>query len=130
MARTRIDDFSAAAVVQGQHQRHAVVVLGFLERDVHFLKHGLGQMFEAADLGEADVVLHHRGAFGAEVIDVHLHEEGDFGGGAFPVFEAEGIEGEEVGTAVFFAEAGAFGDDSADGFRAFAGARGRVLSHV
>ena len=73
-----VGDFGPAAVVEREHERQAVVVSGFFERDVHFFEHRVGEIFQPADLAEADVVLHHRRPFLLQVLDVHLHEERDF----------------------------------------------------
>src|SRR5205823_312950 len=43
----------------------------------------------------------------------------DFGGGAFPVLEAEGIKREKIRPAALLAQTGALGDDSANGLGAF-----------
>ncbi len=101
-----VGDFGARAVVDGEAEGHAGVVVGGGEGVFEFLQDELGESFAAANLDEADVVVDEELALGAHVFDVEFHEELDFVGGAVPVFGGEGVEGE-----LLQAEAGAFFND-------------------
>jgi hypothetical protein len=110
-----VDDLRPAAVVQGQHERQPGVVLRLVQRPLHLAEDRVGQVVEPADLPEPDVVRHHRGPLAPQVLDVHLHEERDLVDRPLPVLEAERVEREVVRPADLPPQAGALGDDLADG---------------
>ena len=110
-----VGQFGAAGVVDGQAEDHAGVGTADADGFAEFVEHPLGQALFAAEVADLDVVVHDGGPFTGQVEGVEVHEGLDLVFGAFPVFGAEGVEGE-----AFDAKAGTFGDDGADGFAALA----------
>ena len=108
-----VGDLHARAVVDGEAEGHAGVAAGGFEGVFEFFEDLGGEAFAATDLDELDVVVDEESALRAHVLDVEVHEEADFFGGAVPVFRGEGVERELLDV-----EAGRFFDDGADGFGA------------
>ena len=110
-----IDDFRAAAVVEGDRENHAAVARGGFRGFAGIFLDGQGKFFGASEETQADIVSLKERHFFANVLAKELHKEFDFGSGAAPVFHGESIEGErfDVKTRASF-------DGGARGFRACA----------
>ena len=107
-----VDDFSAATVVEGDGEDHAGVFGEGFGGFARVSLDGFGELVGAAEETHADIVFLEERHLLANVLAEKLHEEFDFGFGAAPVFDGEGVEGER-----FDVEAGASFDGGAGGLR-------------
>ena len=108
-----VDDFCAAAVIKGDGKNHAGVFGEGFGGFAGVSLDGFGEIIRAAEEAHANIVSLQERHFLANVFAEELHEEFDFGFGAAPVFDGEGVEGEG-----FDAQAGAGFDGCAGGIRA------------
>jgi hypothetical protein len=108
-----VDQFGFAGVVNGQIQAEAGVRFGGADGGIEFFANGGGEVFQAADGVETNVVFLQRGQFLAEVDAEEAPERVDFGARALPVFDREGVEREG-----FEPERGRGFDGGADGLNA------------
>ena len=115
-----IGEFGAAAVVEGEAEHGAGAVRGGGGDGVKGGEHGGGQALAAADDGETEIFAGEFFALTFAVSDAEVHQGLDFLGGAFPVFEREGVEGD-----VLDAEQAAGPNDGADG-----GGAGAMAEHA
>jgi len=104
-----VGEFGAAGVVDGEDEGDAGAVGGGVDGSVEFGACAVGESVASADLSESDVVGDEFVAFFGHVVDVEVHECGDFVGGSSPVLGAERVEGE-----VSDAELSGAGEDVAD----------------
>jgi len=108
-----VDDFGASAVVQRDGEDHAGIFGEGFGGFAGVTADGVGKLFGAAQEAHADIVSPQQGHFLADIFAEELHEEFDFGFGAAPVFDGEGVEGER-----FDVQARAGLDGGARGLRA------------
>ena len=89
-----VNDFGAAAVIEGDGKNHAGVFgEGFCGLASVSLD-SFGEFVGATEEAHADIVFLEERHFLANVFAEELHEEFDFGFGAAPVLDGEGVEGE------------------------------------
>ncbi len=110
-----VGHLGARAVVECQHQRPFREILGRLDDPVQFALDVLGQRVGAADGEQADAVLDQVVQFALQEIVEEAHQAGNLLGGAFPVFDREGVQGD-----VADADRPRGVHDGADGFHAAA----------
>ena len=90
-----VDHLRAAAVVEGQGEGGAGVARGGVGGPGHLVLDVGGEVVGAADVADADVVVHHALQVALEVALEQAHEEADLGAGAAQiVFKREGVERE------------------------------------
>jgi len=87
-----VDQFGAAAVVEGDGEDHARVGRSGFGGFARIFLDGGGKIFGAAEEAHTDVVALDEGHFLAQIFAEKLHEEFDFSFGAAPVFHREGVE--------------------------------------
>ena len=110
-----VGDFGAGAVAEGDDEGVAGVVLGFIHGFLDAFANGQRKAFELAHDAEANMVFVKLFFVGVERFDEQLHESVDFVGGAFPVFGAEGVYGDD-----FDVERSGGAEYRSDGLSAFA----------
>ena len=90
-----IDHLRPRAVVQGEGEGGAGVAGRHFLGPAHLVLHLGGQLVGAADVADADVVVHHALDVVFQVAPEQAHEEVDFGAGAAEaVLQREGVESE------------------------------------
>src|SRR5215213_7963908 len=97
-AATGFDHFGTPAVVEGDRQDRACVLIGLAARAVDLSPHGRFQGFLPADRLETDVVLFEAAYLFAKKFSEQAHKSLDFEAGALPVFSRERVK-REVGDA-------------------------------
>lgn len=108
-----VDDFRAAAVVEGNVEDHAGIFSEGFGGFAGIALDGFGELIGAAEETHADFVFLEERHLLADVFAKKGHEEFDFGLGAAPVFDREGVESER-----FDVEASTGFDGGAGGLRA------------
>jgi hypothetical protein len=108
-----VDDFRAATVIQGDGKDHAGVACCGFHCFLGVSLNSGGQIVRTAKKPHADIVALEKRHLFANVFAQELHEEFDFGLGAAPVFDREGVQGER-----FDVQASAGLDGGAGGLRA------------
>ena len=89
-----VDNFGAATIIQGDIENHPGISSGGFGGFTRVALHRLGKFVGAAEEAHADVVALEERQFLAQIFAQKLHQEFDFGFGAAPIFNGEGIEGE------------------------------------
>ena len=108
-----VDDLGAAAVIEGDGKNHAGVFGEGFGGFAGVSLDGFREFVGAAEEAHADIVFLEERHFLANVFAEELHEKFDFGFGAAPVFNGEGVEREG-----FDVQPGAGFDGGAGGIRA------------
>ena len=108
-----VDDFGAATVIDGDGEDHAGVFGSGGGGFSSFAADGFGKFIGTAEETQANIVALEERHFFADVFAKELHEEFNFGFGAAPVFDGEGVESER-----FDIETRASFDGDAGGLRA------------
>jgi hypothetical protein len=94
-AANGVDDFSTRAVIESERERGAGVALGLLGGPAHGVLNFIGQLGDAADVGDADVVVVHPPDVGYQIGAQQAHEEADFRfRPAKAVLKRKGVEGQ------------------------------------
>ena len=110
-----VDNFGAATVIEGDGEHHARVFCRGFNGFARVLLDAVGKFIGAAEETHADIVFLEERHLLAKVFAEELHEEFDFGFGAAPVFDREGVESER-----FDVQTGAGFDGDAGGTGAIA----------
>ncbi len=91
-----VDDFRAAAVVEGDGENHSSIVSGCFHGFAGVSLDGFGKLFGAAEKAHADIVFLEERHLLAKIFAEELHEEFDFGLRTAPIFDGEGVESERL----------------------------------
>jgi len=89
-----VDDFGAAAVIEGDREDHPSIAGCLFRGFTRVFLDGRGKFFGATEKAHSDVVFLKEWHFLAQVFAKKLHEEFNFGLGAAPVLNGEGVERE------------------------------------
>src|SRR5579875_2796098 len=95
-----IDDLGAAAVVEGETERHARVVGGELFGVAHLLLQPARERFEPADMAHTDAMLVQRADLALDPARGHAHQPGDLLARPTPVLGRKGVECQHFDTAL------------------------------
>src|ERR1700686_2799030 len=87
-----VDNFRAAAVVEGDAQAHPSVCGGLLGGLSYVFLHTEGKLIDAAEKAHADVIPLDKGHFFADVFAQELHQEIGFDFGAAPILDGKSVE--------------------------------------